>query len=510
MSEPTDPTAIAADAGAEVPSLTLDPARGQRMSVPSRDRAIGCLVGAAVGDALGAPFEFLPAGVYARRFPTPERGGTGEMIGGGSFGWAPGEFTDDTQMGLVIARSLLTHGRYDLDDIWTRWRTWAATSSDVGSTTRNALVADDWRDAGKRHRSIEYTAGNGALMRAFSLALATLEVDDASARAIVLHQAASTHPHPAAGWGAWFAVAAMRAAIRSAGSGGGARVALAAALDTIEAELKVMSRSEPEHAQRYITMLDPDWVPSDAEVRNGSVWGCLAQAVWALRTHDTFEDTVTAVVDLGDDADTVACVTGAIAGAVHGIQGIPSRWTTYVNGRVDTPSGTERYDLTSLRATALELVGLAEPASAAREEAVGPTRIEGGLHAANLLGAAASDPSFAVVSLCRAEGLMDAHAVRREVHLVDSPNGNGDGLAAAVTDAVDAIDALLAEGREVVVHCHGGRSRTGLVLRAWRMRDAGVEEAEADAWVAQRWPLHATYESRFTTFLREDWGRGSA
>jgi ADP-ribosyl-[dinitrogen reductase] hydrolase len=497
-------------AAPDVPTLILDPERGQALPVPSRDRAIGCLLGAAVGDALGAPFEFLPGGVYARRFPAPERGGTGELIGGGRFGWEPGEFTDDTQMGLVMARSILTHGRYDLDDIWTRWRTWAETSSDVGSTTRNALVALDWREAGTRHRSIEYTAGNGALMRAFPLALATLGVDDETARAIVLHQAASTHPHPAAGWGAWLAVAAMRAAIRSAGGGGGVVAARAAALDAIETQLMAMSHSEPGHARRFITMLDPAWQPADAEVRNGSVWGCLAQAVWSLRANDSFEATVTAVVDLGDDADTVACVTGAIAGAVHGIQGIPSRWTTYVNGRVDTPAGIERYDLASLRATALELVGLTEPASAAREEAVGPTLIEGQLHAANLLGAAGSDTSFAVVSLCRAEGLMDAHAVRREVHLVDSPHGNGDGLAAAVTDAVDAIDALLAEGREVVVHCHGGRSRTGLVLRAWRMRDAGVEEAEADAWVAQRWPLHATYEPRFTTFLREDWGSGSA
>jgi hypothetical protein len=54
-------------------------------------------------------------------------------------------------------------------------------------------------------------------------------------------------------------------------------------------------------------MLDPAWTPAEATVRNGSVWGCHAQAVWANRTFDTFEATVTAVVDLGDDVDTVAC-----------------------------------------------------------------------------------------------------------------------------------------------------------------------------------------------------------
>ena len=55
------------------------------------ERALGALLGSAVADALGAPFEFGPAGEYTRRFPTPVWGGTGEMTGGGGFGWAPGE-----------------------------------------------------------------------------------------------------------------------------------------------------------------------------------------------------------------------------------------------------------------------------------------------------------------------------------------------------------------------------------------------------------------------------------
>jgi ADP-ribosyl-[dinitrogen reductase] hydrolase len=487
---------------APIPVLALEPARGRGLSVPARDRAIGCLVGAAVGDALGAPFEFLGAGTYRRAFPTPVLGGTGEMVGGGNFGWEPGEFTDDTQMGLALATSLLTVGAYDPDDVWLRWRAWAADSNDVGTTTRRALDAVDRREA--RFGDIAWTAGNGALMRAFPLALATLAVDDATAREVVLHQAATTHPHPAAGWGAWLAVAAMRSAILHDPSTG-AEGALAAALGAIDTELEVMARVEPDHLERFRTMLDPAWRPADADVGNGSVWGCLAQAVWSLRRHPTYEQALTEVIDLGKDTDTVACVTGAIAGAVHGIQAIPSRWTTYVHGRVTTSTGEDRYDLAGLRAVALRLIGLAEPASAPREAAVGPLPVEGRLHAANLAGAGAADPSFAVVSLCRTEGLLGEHDVRREVHLVDSPDGNGIGLAAAVTDAVDAIDALLAEGRDVVVHCHGGRSRTGLVLRAWRMRSAGVDEAEADAWVRERWPLHSTAEDTFTAFLRGQW-----
>lgn len=68
-----------------------------------RNRALGAVIGSAVGDALGAPFEFGSAGAYSRRFPRPMLGGIGEMIGGGP--WKPGEFTDDTQMAIVQAES---------------------------------------------------------------------------------------------------------------------------------------------------------------------------------------------------------------------------------------------------------------------------------------------------------------------------------------------------------------------------------------------------------------------
>ena len=89
-------------------------------------RITGALVGAAVGDALGAPFEFRPPRTFAMAFPSPNLRGSGEMIGGGGFEWAPGEFTDDTQMGVLLAQSLVD-ARHDLnpDDLWRRWRAWA-------------------------------------------------------------------------------------------------------------------------------------------------------------------------------------------------------------------------------------------------------------------------------------------------------------------------------------------------------------------------------------------------
>ncbi|MGW7055590.1 ADP-ribosylglycohydrolase family protein [Streptomyces sp. NPDC054887] len=94
-------------------------------------RAVGAVVGSAVGDALGAPFEFGPPGAFSARFPAPGAGG--EMCGGG--GWDPGEATDDTQMAVLVAESLLERSGLDLPDIFARFQRWAASAFDAGLTS---------------------------------------------------------------------------------------------------------------------------------------------------------------------------------------------------------------------------------------------------------------------------------------------------------------------------------------------------------------------------------------
>lgn len=311
------------------------------------DRVVGVVVGAAVGDALGAPFEFAPRGTFSARLPDRRPDGVGDMIGGGTFDWAPGEFTDDTQMGVALARSLLTTGRYDPDDLWRRWQVWASRSSDVGTTTRFALRHPDWRDV--VHPDPEATAANGALMRAFPLALATLGTDTDGARAVTLHQARLTHVHPAAAWGAWLGVAMMRAGVLGEDP-----------LLALEQELIVLSHVDRRTAARFIAMLDPRWTPEDGDragLGNGSVWGCLAQAVWALRRWSGYADVIAHVVDLGKDTDTVACVAGAIAGARDGSEAIQPGWSGPVHGSLATPEGDEHLDLAGLNDLALALVG---------------------------------------------------------------------------------------------------------------------------------------------------------
>ncbi|GAA4205406.1 hypothetical protein GCM10022252_65940 [Streptosporangium oxazolinicum] len=69
------------------------------------------------------------------------------------------------------------------------------------------------------------------------------------------------------------------------------------------------------------------WDAGEATEFNGAVWPCLGSSVWALRTTRSYEDAIRAAIDLGCDTDTVAAVTGGLAGAFYGLTTIPARWT---------------------------------------------------------------------------------------------------------------------------------------------------------------------------------------
>jgi ADP-ribosyl-[dinitrogen reductase] hydrolase len=336
------------------------------------------------------------------------------------------------------------------------------------------------------------SAANGALMRVTGLAVAYAFGDPDELVRAARAQAAVTHFDPAAGWGAALAAQLVRAAIL------GARPL--SVLDDLVAALPDDVRPG------FAEVLDPTWDPrAPGAISAGTVWGCLGRAVWALRRAGTFARAVEAAIDLGGDTDTVAAVTGAIAGAWHSVQGIPCRWTTYLNGTVDGPGGPVAYDNEALQALALRLLGKAPAPMAPLEEAVGPVRVAPRLHAAGLAGAMTVPADWAVVSLCRTGGAFADHAVRRELYLIDQPGPANADLAAVVADAVASIDALLAEGREVVVHCHAGRSRTGLVLKAWAMQANGWDEVRADEWLASSWFRYDPYQAAFTDLLRDGW-----
>ncbi|MFI6684528.1 ADP-ribosylglycohydrolase family protein [Streptomyces sp. NPDC050485] len=267
------------------------------------------MVGSAVGDALGAPFEFGPPGVYSARFPD----GIGTMCGGG--GWDPGEATDDTQMAVLVAESLLEHGGLELADIFRRFQRWAAAEpKDIGLQTEDVLTnGEPWDRAAALHFQVNrHAAGNGSLMRATTSAVYFADAGREATMAAARRIAALTHGDRAA----WEGTAIYHDLVRVALSGA----------DPLSAVPDALAAVHPDHRARWSAVLAPDWHPDDATEFNGAVWPCLGSALWALRTTDSFEQALGAAIDLGGDTDTVAAVTGGLAGARHGLAAVPARW----------------------------------------------------------------------------------------------------------------------------------------------------------------------------------------
>ncbi|MER7517603.1 ADP-ribosylglycohydrolase family protein [Streptomyces sp. NPDC126499] len=287
------------------------------------DRAVGAMLGSAVGDALGAPFEFGLPGVFRERFA----GGAGEMCGGG--GWEPGEATDDTQMAVLVGESLLERGGLDPADVFDRFRRWALSEpKDIGLQTEAVLLGGDpWDTAAALHFQLNGRgAGNGSLMRAATSAVYFASAGRAATMAAARRIAALTHGDTSA----WEGTAVLHELVRVALLGE----------DPLAVVSDVLDEVDERHRARWAVVLGPGWRPEDATEFNGAVWPCLGSALWALRTTASYASAVAAAIDLGGDTDTVAAVTGMLAGAVHGPEGIPARWTNALH--VPLPGFGER------------------------------------------------------------------------------------------------------------------------------------------------------------------------
>jgi len=271
------------------------------------DRARGVLIGSAVGDALGAPVEFEPSARIVGR-----RGDLFELPGGGIFDWAPGEFTDDTQMAIVLARHLRARGTVVQPELAREFAAWAADAKDVGNQTRAVLSAvasgSSWRAAVATLPAS--AAGNGSLMRVAPVAVAARSRDEAVSLARA--QSEITHPNEIC-LDACGVFAALLWSVLETGE-----VDYAQALD--------VAATGP--VQQAILRSD---AAAPAPKASGWVLHTLTGALWAVRGADCYADAVWRAVCLGEDADTVAAVAGALAGAAWGASSIPKACAAALN-----------------------------------------------------------------------------------------------------------------------------------------------------------------------------------
>jgi ADP-ribosyl-[dinitrogen reductase] hydrolase len=282
-----------------------------RSPVP-RDRFRGALLGLAVGDALGAPAEFLTSVQVRERW-----GVLDEMVGGGCHNVRPGEVTDATEMMLALAESLATVGDFDPEDVISRYRAWfAAGPSDVSLTTRTVMLTlaagTPWDLASRRaHEVLGFpTAGNGSVMRCAPVALRFF-CDPDKRRRVSLQESTLTHYDHLAGW----SCVALNELLVATMTGGLPESVPAVAASLDDEDSRVAS------ALREAVEAEPDEIHAAAFVLDS-----LRAAVWAVLHTTTFEGALVEIVNRGGDCDTVGAVAGALAGAHYGADAIPARW----------------------------------------------------------------------------------------------------------------------------------------------------------------------------------------
>lgn len=261
------------------------------------DRALGAYLGLAIGDALGAPVEFMTAREIAHKFGTFRH-----MTGGGWLRLAAGQVTDDTTMSLALGDALVACGGWDLRavaDAFVRWL--KAKPVDCGNACRRGLqryIADGSLSAPPS----EGDAGNGAVMRNLPVVLATL-ADDAAFQRQTLGQSHITHNHPLSD-----AAALTLGRMASMLILGGATVDCRPFADRLFAEQpKFRFTRYPGRASGYVV----DTVQT---------------VLHHFFAHEDFEACLIAVVNRGEDADTNAALAGMLAGARCGARRLPKSW----------------------------------------------------------------------------------------------------------------------------------------------------------------------------------------
>ena len=273
------------------------------------DRFHGALLGLACGDAVGTTVEFQSRGSFA-----PQT----DMVGGGPFSLKAGQWTDDTSMALCLAESLITKDGCDPHDQMTRyvnWYTWGYWSStgrcfDIGIATREALERFKRTDDALAGSPDPRSAGNGSLMRLAPIAM-RYAGDDERLRDMAALSSRTTH-------GAEECIEACRLFA----------VALSRALSGASKSEVLDLADQPLHSAKIRQIAQGVYLHKSREQIRGSgyVVESLEAALWCFARHDNFRDAVLEAANLGDDADTTAAITGQIAGAMWGEQGIPAEW----------------------------------------------------------------------------------------------------------------------------------------------------------------------------------------
>lgn len=241
-----------------------------------------------------------------------------DMVGGGPFRLDPGQWTDDTAMALALGESLLGKNAFDPHDCMKRFVAWyhegeyscTGECFDIGMATRQALVSylrDDNPFAGSTNPG---SAGNGSLMRLAPVPIWGLKFGAETISRVAIEQSRTTHAAPeclAACEG--YALILARAI-----SGLSKQALLDEVVNSPSAKVAAVLAGRWKNKTRY-------------EISSsGYVVDSMEAALWCVDQSSSFREAILLAANLGDDADTVAAITGQLAGALWGASAIPPEW----------------------------------------------------------------------------------------------------------------------------------------------------------------------------------------
>lgn len=281
------------------------------------------LLGLAVGDAIGVPAEFKSRR-YLIEHPIKD------MVGYGTYNLPPGTFSDDTSLSMCLAEILAEE--YHIEKLakyflkWYEEAFWSARGEvfDVGITTEKVILKlKQGEPAITAGNDDEYSNGNGSLMRILPLLFFVHNKPIQERFKYISEVSYITHRHIRSVIACFYYLEFARY-IMQGKKKTDIYMLLQQEIPAFLRENKV-SDTEISHYDRLlkedITLLHDEKIRS-----SGYVVDTLEASVWSFMTTETYADAVLKAVSLGDDTDTIASVTGGLAGLYYGMENIPAHW----------------------------------------------------------------------------------------------------------------------------------------------------------------------------------------
>ena len=296
------------------------------------------IYGLVVGDAMGVPVEFT-SGEDRKIDPVTD------MIGYGTYNQPEGTWSDDSSMAIATLVSIRDNGKIDYKDIMDRFHDWCMNGAytpfdevfDIGIATSRAIMkysngAKPLESGGKT----EWDNGNGSLMRILPVCLYIVEqqkykkLSDDEAIDIIHNCSALTHAHLRSKIACGIYYFLVKAILDKDGE---LIERLQQGVDNAFKYYGESTESELDNYNRLISLSEFKGTPENQIKSTGYVVYTLEAAIWCLVNSSSYEEVILKAVNLGDDTDTVAAITGGLAGLYYGYDNIPHKWRSKLQKR---------------------------------------------------------------------------------------------------------------------------------------------------------------------------------